>query len=63
MEEITFHKYSLFFIEERYETSYSQIGDSFSKKCFEYIDTFDTLEEAMAEKKEYDLKTIILPSY
>lgn len=61
--EIHHHKYSLFFIEERYETSYSQIGDYLSKKCFEYIDTFDTLKEAQEEQKEYDLKTIILTSW
>lgn len=61
--EIHHHKYSLFFIEERYETDYSQIGSSFFKKCFEYIDTFDTLKEALSEQREYDLKTIILASW
>lgn len=56
-------KYSLFFIEEKYETSYTPIGVNLTKKCFDYIDTFDTLEDAIKEQKEYDLKTIILPSY
>jgi hypothetical protein len=56
-------KYSLFLTETRVETEYTAIGHGLIKQAFIYIDTFDTLEEAKKEQKEYDLKSIILPSY
>lgn len=56
-------KYSLFLTEIRVETEYTPIGHGILKQAFVYIDTFDTLEEARKEQKEYDLKSIILPSY
>lgn len=56
-------KYSLFAIEKKYETAYTQIGVHLTESCFEYLGTFDTLEEAQGDSKEYDVKTLILPSY
>ena len=59
MKEIQHHKYSLFLLER----GYGNIRDNLSEKCFEYLNTFDTLKEAQKEQKEYGRKTIILPSY
>lgn len=56
-------KYSLFATEKKFETAYTRIGTHLTESCFEYLGTFDTLEEAQKESKEYDVKTLILPSY
>lgn len=56
-------KYSLFAVERKYETSYTPIGTHLTESCFEYLNTFDTLEEAQQKQKEYDVRTLILPSY
>ncbi len=58
-------KYSLFLLERKIH-SFQYIGDfgnSITEECCIHLKTFDTLEEAKAEQKDYDLKTIILPSY
>lgn len=52
-------KYSLFLLEKYY----NGWGSDLMQECFEYIDTYDTLEEAQSEQKELKQKTIILPSY
>lgn len=56
-------EYSLFLLEESYETEFTPIGSYLTKSCFEYVDTFDTLEQAKLEQKKYKLKTIIIPTY
>jgi len=56
-------KYSLFAIEKKFETAYSVIGTYLTESCFEYLGTFDTLEDAQKDQKEYDIETLILPSY
>lgn len=52
-------RYSVFLI-ERY---YNGFSSDFKESCFQYVATFDTLEEAKIAQKEYELKTIILSSY
>lgn len=54
METITHHKFSLFIIHPTWKIT---------RGCFEFINTFNTLEEAKSAQKEYEEKTIILPSY
>lgn len=59
-------KYSLFAIEKRIHFSscfVGEFGSTLTESCFEYLDTFDTLEEAQKDQKEWDVKTLILPSY
>lgn len=54
------HKFSLFTT----ETIIAKQGDSLlTKREMDYIETFNTLEEAKSAQKEYEEKTIILPSY
>jgi len=60
MKEVVHHKYSLFLLEKRIGGEF--LGSIFTS-CFEYLITFDTLEEVMAEQKMYDLKTIIISTY
>lgn len=57
MIEITHHKFSLFRTEKYFSPSIIKQG------CFEFINTFDSLEEAKSAQKEYEENTIILPSY
>jgi len=52
-------KYSLFLLEKYY----GRWGDVLYQSCFEYVETFDTLEEAQSAQEEYELKTIILSSW
>lgn len=59
MKEIYHHKYSLFLL-EKYIGGW---GSEFTQKCFEYLETFDSLEEAEDNQKHMELKTIILTSY
>ena len=59
-------KFSLFQIEKPYYESSSYIGEFKAVctiSCFEYLGTFDTLEQAQEDQKEWDVKTLILPSY
>lgn len=59
-------KFSLFLLEKKYYMDSTYIGDftdTITEKCCIYVATFDTLEEAKLAQKEYELKTIILPSY
>jgi hypothetical protein len=56
-------KYSLFIIEKRYETDNTAIGSYLTTNCFEYVDTFDTLEEAYDNSVHILEKTLIIPSY
>ena len=59
-------KYSLFVLEKPYYESSSYIGEFKAVRtvsCFEYLGTFDTLEQAQKDQKEWDVKTLILPSY
>jgi len=55
-------KFSLFLLERPVGHEYMQEGD-FVKRTFEFIKTYNTLEEAEAAQKMYKQKTIILPSY
>lgn len=60
MKEINHYRFSLFGVEKiiprgSYESLY--------ENDMTYLNTFDSLEEAKREQKEYDFKTIILPSY
>lgn len=59
MIEITHNKFSLFRTDKyRYITE-----NVVTNSCFEFIETFDSLEEAKSAQKEYKESTIILPSY
>lgn len=60
MPEITHHKFSLFRTEKPFE---SKSHFRIKQGCFEFVNTFDTLEEAKLAQKEYKEETIILPSY
>ena len=57
--------YSLFLLEEKIypDNGIGMTTSYFSKKSFQYVETFHTLEEAKLAQKDYELKTIILPSY
>lgn len=59
--EIIHHKFSLFITEKTENPTHPAF--KITKGCFEFINTFDTLEEAKSAKKEYEEETIILPSY
>ncbi len=52
-------KFSLFLLEKYY----GGWGSELVERCFEHVGTFDTLEQALLEQKERELKTIIIPSY
>lgn len=59
-------KYSLFRLEKTYHKGLRYVGEFGSvltEACFEYIDTFDTLELAQISQKENKNKTIILNSW
>ena len=59
-------KYSLFRLEKTYHKGLryvGEIGSVLTEKCFEYIDTFDTLELAQILQKENKNKTIIIQTY
>ena len=59
-------KYSLFLLEKEVFIMANYIGGKTSKiteKCMEYVETYNTLEEAKTAQKETIQKTIILPSY
>ena len=60
MEEIQFNKYSIFAIENILAR---QGNETLSEKKMNYICTWDTLKEAQEDQKEYDFKTIIIPTY
>lgn len=66
MTEITHHKFSLFRLEKPYRKNIEVIGqfsDMLITPCFEYINTFDSLEQAKSVEKQLKYKSIILPSY
>lgn len=66
MKEIYRCKFSLFRLEKQYHRGLSYVGmeDSImTERCFEYIEAYDTLEEAKIAQKELKQKSIILPSY
>ena len=52
------YKFSLFILEKPFYGSYSCTSG-----CFDYIETYDTLEAAQIAQKDYKQKTLILPSY
>jgi len=59
-------KYSLFLLEKKYHRGLryvGEVGSVITEKCMEYVDSFDTLEEAEDHAKHIALKTIILNSY
>ena len=58
METITHHKFSLFRTQKTINSTL-QIASN----CFDYLNTFDTLEEAKFAQKQHEEETIILPSY
>ena len=63
---IHYHKYSLFRLEKVYHKGLKYVGEfgsTIMESCFEYIDTFDTLELAQLAQKEFKQKTIILTSW
>ena len=58
--EIVHHKFSLFQIEE----SVSVLNlPHLMKKCFMYINTFDSLDSAKSAQEKLKYKSIIIPSY
>lgn len=60
------HKFSLLKLEKKFyiqSTIAKDYQNTLSERCFEYIGTFDTLEQAKFEQKERDFRTIIIPSY
>lgn len=61
MEQITHHKFSLFITEKTENDTHP--AWKITRGCFEFIKTFDSLEEAKSAQKEYEENTIILPSY
>lgn len=66
MKEIQHNKFSLIQIERKVHISSSYIGEfspTVIEKCFIFLETCDTLEEAQSAQKEYRQKTIILTSY
>lgn len=66
MKEIQHNKFSIFRIEKRYIKGLKHIGEfgsTVTEKCFEYLETFVSLEEAQLRQKEYKSKTIILSSW
>ena len=52
-------KYSLFLL-EKYIGGW---GSELVQECFEFVESFDTLEEAQLVQKGYKLKTILIPTY
>ena len=51
-------KYSLFVLEKPYYEPSSYIGEFKAVctiSCFEYLGTFDTLEQAQKDQKEWDV--------
>ena len=56
-------KYSLFQLEKQIHRPSEFGGYVLTEDCFEYMETFDTLEEAQDNAKHITFKTIILPSY
>lgn len=57
--EITHHKFSLC----RTERPYGLGASNLLMTCFEFIATYNTLEEAKSAQKEIEYQTLILPSY
>lgn len=51
-------RFSLFQLEKDYI-----FNQDFKEPCFEYLDTFETLEEAQDKQKQFGFKTIIIPTY
>jgi hypothetical protein len=58
--EIQHHKYSIFSLENILAR---QGNETLSENKMNYICTWDTLKEAKEDQKEYDFKTIIIPTY
>lgn len=59
-------KYSLFLLETTFYPQNTIVGEfrtSLLKECCIHLDDYDTLEEAKLAQTQYELKTIILPSY
>lgn len=66
MKEIQHCKFSLFRLEKRFfpiSTIVGEFNEMLVQNCMEYIETYDTLDEAKIAQKEYKEKTIILNSY
>lgn len=66
MKEIQHNNFSLFRLEKTFHKGLRYVGEFGSiitENCFEYIDTFDSLELAQSAQKEYKQKTIIIPTY
>jgi hypothetical protein len=57
MKEIEHHEFSLFLLEKG-------LGQNdLVQKCFEYVNTFTSLEEAREYQKNINFKTLIIPTY
>ena len=59
-------QFSLFRLERQYHKGLSYVGEFNSiitESCFEFVESFDTLEEAQLVQKGYKLKTKIIPTY
>jgi hypothetical protein len=54
-------KYSLFRLERTYHAPEGCV--SIVEKCFEYIETYNTLKEALKARETETFKTLILPTY
>jgi hypothetical protein len=58
--------YSLFLLERNFYPQSTIIGEfraEVTEKCFEYLDTYNTLEEAKIAQKKIEQKSLILQSY
>ena len=62
MEEIVHHKYSLFLLER---AVHNTVGGTtrLLEECCIHLDEYDTLKEAKLAQTQYQLKTIIIPTY
>jgi hypothetical protein len=58
MKEVQHCKFSLFYIEKLSDNAHFNF-----ESCFEYINTYNTLEQAQISQKEFREKTIIIPTY
>lgn len=59
-------KFSLFQIEKRYHKGLSYVGEfgsMITEKCFIYIDSYDSLEDAKVAQKEFISKSLIMKTY
>lgn len=59
-------KFSLFQLEKLYYKGLSYVGEfggMITEKCFIYIDSYDSLDDAKFAQKEFKNKSLIIKSY